>query len=71
MIGNPPRHDFEEPNLHKFWRSRIGFEVSARRAFESVGFVLDGARREMIEREGRRFDLLCCGLLRAEWLARR
>jgi len=65
------RYGFEELNLHKLWLTTIGFNVRAQRAFEKVGFVREGVQRDMIEREGRRFDLLYYDMLRADWLARR
>jgi RimJ/RimL family protein N-acetyltransferase len=65
------RYGFEELNPHKVWLTTIGFNVRAQRTFERAGFVQKGVQREMIERAGRRFDLLHYGMLRDEWLARR
>jgi RimJ/RimL family protein N-acetyltransferase len=63
------RYAFEELNLSKVWLSTIAFNVPAQRTFERAGFVREGVQRSMIERDGRRFDLLLYGLLRQEWLS--
>jgi RimJ/RimL family protein N-acetyltransferase len=63
------RYGFEALNLLKVWLTTIEFNARARRAFERAGFVREGVQRSIIEREGRRFDLLYYGMLREEWLA--
>lgn len=65
------RYGFEELNLYKVWLTTIAFNARAQRTFERAGFVREGAQRAMIERAGRRFDLLYYGMLRDEWEARR
>jgi len=39
----------------------------AQRAYEKVGFTLEGAMRESYFRDGRYYDTLIMGILEAEW----
>jgi RimJ/RimL family protein N-acetyltransferase len=39
------------------------------RVAEKVGFVYEGAERELLGWQGQRLDLVDYGLLRREWLA--
>ncbi|KXK48490.1 MAG: N-acetyltransferase GCN5 [Chloroflexi bacterium OLB13] len=41
------------------------------RAYEKVGFRLEGTIRQAVWREGKRWDILNYGFLRDEWLAKR
>ena len=61
------RYGFEELNLYRIWLTTISFNLPAIRCYERAGFVREGAQRAMIEREGRRFDLLYFGMIRDEW----
>ncbi|MGD8626968.1 MAG: GNAT family protein [Anaerolineae bacterium] len=42
-----------------------------RRVAEKVGFVYEGAERELLTWQGQRLDRVHYGLLRREWLAGR
>ena len=46
------------------------FEYNPRaiRSYEKCGFVLEGRRRQALNRDGRRWDLIHMGILREEWL---
>ena len=65
------RYAFLELNLYRVWLTTIAYNERARRAFEKAGFRPEGAWREMIHRDGQRFDVLHYGLLRHEWEAHR
>lgn len=38
------------------------------RSYEKAGFILEGRERQMILREGRRWDVLFMGILREDWI---
>jgi len=61
---------FGELNLRRL--TLIVFEHNPRaiRAYEKVGFVLEGRVRGAMQREGRRWDWLYMGILREEWAVR-
>jgi RimJ/RimL family protein N-acetyltransferase len=62
---------FEELNL---WRvSLFVFEYNPRgiRSYEKCGFVREGVIREVMRRDGRRWDWYIMGVLRPEWQALR
>jgi len=61
------RYAFHELNLYRVWLSTIGYNTRAARAFEKAGFRPEGVWREMIARDGQRFDVLHFGMLRPEW----
>jgi RimJ/RimL family protein N-acetyltransferase len=61
------RYAFEELNLYRVWTHTISFNQAAMRCFERAGFKKEGVGRGVIEREGRRFDLVYYGMLRDEW----
>ncbi|QPC83979.1 GNAT family N-acetyltransferase [Phototrophicus methaneseepsis] len=63
------RYGFDELNLHHIALTVMDYNSSAIRAYERVGFIKEGARREFIVRNGQRYDLLMYGMLRDEWLA--
>ncbi len=51
---------FSELNLHRVGLTVMDYNEAAIRAYERAGFVREGARRQMVHREGRRYDLLVC-----------
>jgi RimJ/RimL family protein N-acetyltransferase len=63
------RYAFHELNLYRVGISTIAYNTRAARSFEKCGFRPEGASREIIHRDGKRFDLLMFGLLRHEWEA--
>ena len=58
---------FRELNLHRVGLTVISYNAAAIRAYERVGFVQEGVRREAIHRDGKRYDEILMGILRAEW----
>ena len=58
---------FAELNLHRVGLTVMEYNEAAIRAYERVGFVREGVQRQMVQREGRRYDLLTYGILRDEW----
>lgn len=65
------RYAFEELNLQRISLTVFDYNQRAIRSYEKVGFVLEGRTRQFLKREGRRWDMLFMGLLRAEWEERR
>ncbi len=63
------RYAFDELNLNRVELSVYDFNVRARSAYEKVGFVHEGTRRQAIFREGAYHDVHVMGLLRADWRA--
>jgi RimJ/RimL family protein N-acetyltransferase len=61
---------FNELNLHRVELTVIAYNTGAIRAYERAGFVREGVKRQAIQRDGQRFDLIAYGILRDEWLAR-
>jgi RimJ/RimL family protein N-acetyltransferase len=61
---------FNELNLHRVELTVIAYNAGAIRAYERAGFVREGVKRQAIQRDGQRFDLIGYGILRDEWLAR-
>jgi RimJ/RimL family protein N-acetyltransferase len=61
---------FNELNLYRVELTVIEYNTGAIRAYERVGFVREGVRRQAIQRKGARFDLICYSVLRDEWSAR-
>lgn len=60
---------FNELNLHRIGLDVIADNIRAVRTYESVGFRHEGALRQAVYRDGKRYDLLVMGILRDEWLA--
>ena len=61
------RYAFEELNLHRVSLNVFEYNQRAIRSYEKVGFVVEGREREFLRRAGRRWDLICMGILRTEW----
>lgn len=58
---------FSELNFHRIQLNVISYNEPAIRLYESLGFVREGAFREYVHRDGKRYDLLLYALLRREW----
>jgi len=58
---------FNELNFHRIHLSVISYNQRAIKLYESLGFIREGAYREFINRDGKRYDLYLYGLLRDEW----
>jgi len=61
------RYAFTELNLHRVSLTVFDYNQRAIRAYEKAGFVVEGRMRQVLHRDGRRYDLLFMGLLREEW----
>ncbi len=64
-------HGFAATGLHRIGLEVFAFNPRARRAYEKVGFVLEGTQREVFKFDGRYFDAATMSILRPEWEARR
>jgi RimJ/RimL family protein N-acetyltransferase len=63
------RYAFEELGLYRLTLNVFAYNTRAIRAYEKVGFVIEGRAAEVLHREGRRWDIVYMGLLREDWLA--
>jgi RimJ/RimL family protein N-acetyltransferase len=61
------RFAFTELNLRRVSLDVFEYNPRAVRSYEKVGFVVEGRMRGMLEREGKRWDLVFMGILREEW----
>jgi len=63
------RFGFWELNLHRIQLTVFSYNQRAIAAYENLGFVREGTMREVIARDGQRYDMHMYGLLRREWEA--
>lgn len=61
------RYGFDELGLYVISLNVISYNTRAIRAYEKVGFVHEGTQREVVYRDGKRWDMVYYGLLRREW----
>ena len=61
------RYAFAELNLYRVTAMMAEYNTDAIRLFQKFGFVEEVRRREALDRDGRRWDLLTFGQLRSEW----
>jgi RimJ/RimL family protein N-acetyltransferase len=64
-------YGFEQLGLHRVQLELYGNNHRARRVYEKVGFMVEGARREAELRDGEWVDEVLMGLLDREWSAHR
>ena len=64
-------HAFERLGLHRVGLSVFSYNTRAIRAYEKVGFRIEGRLREAIRRDGRYWDEIQMGVLADEWMERR
>lgn len=64
------RFAFAELNLYRVSAMIPEYNEGALRLFQKFGFVEEVRRRQALERDGRRWDLLLLGQLRSEWESR-
>jgi RimJ/RimL family protein N-acetyltransferase len=62
------RFGFTELNLLRVTLTVFEYNLRAMRAYEKAGFLHEGRMRQMVKREGRRWDELVMGILREDWL---
>jgi RimJ/RimL family protein N-acetyltransferase len=58
---------FRELNLHRVQLTVFSYNTAALALYEKLGFQREGAYREFLHRDGRRYDMYLYGLLRREW----
>jgi RimJ/RimL family protein N-acetyltransferase len=61
------RYAFAELNLHRLAAEIPEYNTGALRLFERHGFAQEVCRRQALNRNGQRWDLLLMGILRTEW----
>jgi RimJ/RimL family protein N-acetyltransferase len=62
------RFTFEEINLHRLTAAVPEYNSPALRLFEKAGFCVEVRQRQLLHRDGHRWDMLGLGLLRSEWM---
>lgn len=62
------RFAFTEVNLRRVSLNVFEYNPRAIRSYEKAGFCHEGRMRKVINKEGRRWDMLFMGILREEWL---
>jgi RimJ/RimL family protein N-acetyltransferase len=63
------RYAFNELNLRRVGLIVFEYNPRAIRSYEKAGFILEGRIRQVILRDGKRWDFLYMGILREDWLA--
>jgi RimJ/RimL family protein N-acetyltransferase len=58
---------FGELNLHRVQLTVFSYNVPAIALYEKLGFQREGTYREMLHRDGQRYDMFLYGILRHEW----
>jgi RimJ/RimL family protein N-acetyltransferase len=61
------RYAFGELNLYRLGATIPEYNPAALSLFERAGFLVEARRREALQREGRRWDMIHLGILREEW----
>lgn len=59
---------FTEMNLRRVTLTVFEYNPRAIRSYEKAGFRHEGRQRQVLCREGKRWDILYMGILREEWL---
>ncbi|PWB73722.1 MAG: GNAT family N-acetyltransferase [Anaerolineales bacterium] len=62
------RYGFTEVNLNRVTLVVFEYNPRAIRSYEKAGFRHEGRMRKVLNREGRRWDMLTMGILREEWM---
>jgi RimJ/RimL family protein N-acetyltransferase len=63
------RFAFDELNLFRLSAFIAEYNPAGLSLAKKFGFIEEVRRRQALERDGRRWDMIHCGLLREEWLA--
>ena len=61
------RYAFTELNMHRVTLDVFDYNPRAIRSYEKAGFAEEGRMRALLNREGRRYDLIFMGILREDW----
>ena len=64
------RFAFLEINLRRVTLSVFEYNPRAIRSYEKAGFSHEGRLRKILNKEGRRWDMLFMGIMREEWMER-
>ena len=64
------RYAFTEVNLNRVTLNVFEYNPRAIRSYEKAGFSHEGRERKLLNKEGRRWDMLFMGILREEWMDR-
>ena len=62
------RYAFAEVNLRRVTLNVFEYNPRAIRSYEKAGFRHEGRLRKVLNKEGKRWDMLYMGILREEWL---
>lgn len=62
------RYAFTEINLKRVSLTVFEYNPRAIRSYEKAGFRHEGRLRGALNKEGRRWDILCMGILREDWM---
>jgi RimJ/RimL family protein N-acetyltransferase len=62
------RFAFSEVNLRRVTLSVFEYNPRAIRSYEKAGFRHEGRMRKVLNKEGKRWDVLFMGILREEWI---
>jgi len=62
------RYAFTEINMNRVTLSVFEYNPRAIRSYEKAGFRHEGRMRKILNREGKRWDMLTMGILREEWM---
>jgi len=62
------RYAFTELNLRRVSLTVFEFNARAIRSYEKAGFRMEGCQRQVMQREGRRWDIFYMGILQEEWM---
>jgi RimJ/RimL family protein N-acetyltransferase len=61
------RYAFDELNLHRLSATTFEYNTAALNFLQRAGFAIEVRRRQAVNRDGRRWDVIMLGLLRDEW----
>jgi RimJ/RimL family protein N-acetyltransferase len=62
------RYAFTEVNMKRVTLTVFEYNPRAIRSYEKAGFRHEGRMRAMLNKEGKRWDMLTMGILRTEWM---
>jgi len=62
------RYAFTEINMNRVTLNVFEFNPRAIRAYEKAGFRHEGRMRKVLNKEGKRWDMLYMSILREEWM---
>ena len=62
------QYAFLEVNLQRVTLAVFEYNPRAIRSYEKAGFRHEGRMRKVLNKEGRRWDMLFMGVLRDEWM---